>query len=393
VAKKYHHKVHGFQIRYRVFLPDGPVVRYRFTSSSDAANEMVRVADILEAGSRRGDLHPRELQLAANLGLLSDKDLAVLSGGSIPLRYDLPKVMSRWRTASSVANTPRGHLTNLRRGVHLERWFEDNPIPTLTVADVKRYLHDRREGLLVYKNPRTKFVVVGVSAKTLETELFLMRMIIDEAVALGMVKSNVAREVDFKVKEQKFRRSFSADEIAAMIASAQKNRHMCHGQVLEVLLVALYTGMRLGEIRTLQWADVDLPARKIKIQAKAVPGEPDFSPKGGVANTTTIPDRLVGIFEGMERRGPWVFGGAKPIASCVFYKAFKVICQRAGLPKELTLHHARHTYGSWLLRMTGDLMYVMSEMRHADVSTTRNYLHSISTNTPAAALDFEPQAT
>jgi len=388
LAKKYRHKIHGWQVRYTVYLPGGPAIRYKFTQSSDLANELVRVAEMVEMGSRRGDLSPREIQLAVNHGLLSAADHAGLAGEKYAAMYDLAKVLDRWRTSVKLSASPSTYKNYLRRVAWLERWFQSHPIPSLTVADVKRYLHDRREGLLAYPNAKNRYTVAGVSQSTLVMELHLMRMVIDEAVALRMVETNVAREVSVKVRQQKFRRSFSADEIAALIASAEQNRHLCHGQAYEVVMVALYSGLRLSEIRTLQWVDVDIPSRRLAIQSKDVPGESPFSPKGGVAAATTIPDRLAAIFEAMPRNGLWVFGGKKPLPSFAFWRSFKLICERAGLPKELSLHHARHTYGSWLLRMTGDLVYVMGEMRHADVATTKNYMHSTHAGSPAKGLDF-----
>lgn len=388
MASLYRHKIHGYQVRFRLFLPGESLVRYRYARSKDLASELLRVAEVLEIGTRRGDINPRELAQARNLGLLSDDDVQKLSGGNLRLRYDLDMVLSRWETSSSVQNTPYGHTVNLRRVKRMRIWFEAHPIPGLTTSDVKRYLHDRREGLLVFQHQLTKYQPTHVSAKTLMNELQLMRAIIDEAVQLGMVKQNVAREVDWTVHTKKFRRAMSEEELVRVVEAAKANRHLCHGYAYEMVMVALYAGLRRGEIRTLRWCDVDLEVGKILIQEKAVPGETNFVPKGGRAGVATIPKRLAEILGGMDRKGAWVFGGEKPIVGHRFYRTFKVLIERAGLDPSLSLHHARHTYGSWLLRETGDLSYVQSEMRHADITTTRNYLHTVNGNAPARDLDF-----
>jgi site-specific recombinase XerD len=68
----------------------------------------------------------------------------------------------------------------------------------------------------------------------------------------------------------------------------------------------------------------------------------------------------------------------------------KKIMKLSGLPSDLSLHHLRHTYGSWMLRLTGDLKYVQDEMGHLDISTTKNYMHNIEDRTdPARGFSYE----
>ena len=155
-------------------------------------------------------------------------------------------------------------------------------------------------------------------------------------------------------------------------------------------MLAIYTGMRRGEIRSLRWEDIHLDTKKIDIQAKIIEGEDEFTPKNGEASTVNIPDRLYEILINMEPKGPYVFGGEKPLPANLFYKAFKEVVLRAGLDPNLALHHTRHTYGSTLLQLTGgDLRYVQEKMRHADINTTKQYMHTIlSGNAPEMGLNY-----
>jgi len=155
-------------------------------------------------------------------------------------------------------------------------------------------------------------------------------------------------------------------------------------------MLAIYTGLRRGEIRSLRWEDIHLETKKIYIQAKKIDGEEEFTTKNGEASTVNIPDRLHEILINMEQKGPYVFGGEKPLPVNLFYKAFKEVVLRAGLDPSLTLHHTRHTYGSTLLQLTGgDLRYVQEKMRHADINTTKQYMHTImSGNAPEMVLNY-----
>jgi len=221
-------------------------------------------------------------------------------------------------------------------------------------------------------------------------EIQTLRDLINESIALGMVETNVACEVKVAQKNKKIRRTLRRDEIHKLIESADKNRKLCRGYAYELIMFALFTGMRKSELRTLCWDDVDLDIRKIAVHAKEIEGESDFTPKSGEADTITIPDQLASVIDTMPRNGRFVFGGKKPVGSESIYSAVKKVMARAGLPRELSLHHLRHTFGSWLLKSTGDLKYVQDALRHLDINTTKLYVHTIAEdNDPVKSFGYD----
>lgn len=391
MAKIYTHKSRGYQVRYTVYFPDGSsVVKYRYAKGQSAANLLFARCEYLESGSRAGNLQPREIARAQHDGLLDGDEAAALYGGTRVAIYDLTPVMKNYEASSQVANTAYGHMVNMRRAKWIEQWLVEHPIPGLTAADVKFYVLARRNGSLVYPNAKTGTVKIGCSAKTALNELTVMQHIIDEAVRLGMVKTNVAREVHVPVKTSRMRRSMVLEEIQRLIESAEGNRHLCHGLAYEAAMVALYTGLRRGELRTLEWPDIDLESQTLVVQSKELVDGSYFTPKSGVARRITLPDPVVPILAGMERKGRYVFGGDRLIPANRFYKTIKELLARANLPRELSLHHTRHTFTSWLLRLTGgDLKYVQSEVGHLDISTTKKYSHPVTTDSPAKRLKYD----
>lgn len=390
MAKLYKHKSRGFQVRYVVYLPSGEsLTKYRYTQTLKEGQMLLVRCEYLEAGSRSGNLQTREIARARHDGLLNDREAILLSGGNQVAIYDLSRVLSNYEASSKLANTAYGHIVNMRRANRLKPWLEQHPIPTLSAADIKGYLLERKLGAIVYRNAKTGSTKVGCSDKTARNELGILQQIIREALALGMVDVNVALEVDVPVKRSRVRRSLSMDEISVLVDLADKNRHLCHGYAYELVMVALYTGLRRGELRTLEWSDIDLDRQQLIVQSKVLCGGEKFDPKSGKAGIVTIPDVLVPILSGMDQTGRFVFGGDQPIVANRFYKTFKDLLLRAGLDSSLSLHHARHTFGSWLLRLTGDLKYVQGEMRHLDIDTTKNYAHTIPHDSPARRLKYE----
>lgn len=392
MAAIYKHKKHGFQINFRIYFPDGSnLQKYRYASLQTDADILRSKAEYLENGSRSGCLNIKELAAARRDGLISEAEAVLMSGGRAVAAYDLDLVLERYEASSAIANTPYGHRENMRRARRWKRWLKKHPIPSLTEADVKQYVLGRSRGTIAFTNKKTGYAKVGVAQKTIRNEMEILRALIDEAIKAGMVEKNVARDVDVPVKNQRLRRAMSSKEVQLLVATAIENRHLCHGLAYEMIMVALYTGLRRNELRTLTWDDINFEERLIFVQAKEIDidGEDDFTTKSGEPRSVGIPDRLFDMLSGMERNGPWVFGGAQPIVANRLYKTFKEICARAGLDPDLSLHHSRHTYTSRLLKHTGgDLRFVQDRVGHLDIETTKKYTHVIE-NEDAPEKDFD----
>ena len=377
MAAVYKHKSRGFQVRFKLYFPDGSeVTRYRYVPTRSEAESLCRDCEFLEHGSRSGRLSQREVVQGRHDGLISEQEALLLSDGKIITAYDLEKVIANYKVSSAIANTKTGHDVNIGRLKFIVPWFEENPIPSLSVTDVKLYIHQRLSGERVnrFENGWGK---VGVVSKTVKNEIEIIRGVIDEAVLLKMVSTNVARDVDVLVKSSKFRKACSHGQLKQLLECANNNRHLLHGQMYEALMIDLLAGLRRAELQTLEWADLEFDSRIIKVQAKTLPDGTEFTTKNGEAEPVSMPDELYDILQSMERRGRFVLGGDVPYSLKVISRAFKKLLVRAGLA-EFSLHHIRHTYISWLLKHTkGDIKYVQAQARHSDPATTAKYMHVV----------------
>ena len=59
-------------------------------------------------------------------------------------------------------------------------------------------------------------------------------------------------------------------------------------------------------------------------------------------------------------------------------QVWKSAIKRAGLPRELSIHSARHTMAVHLLRKTGNLRQVQKQLGHASPATTANMYADVS---------------
>lgn len=389
------HRTGGWRVRFRLHLPDGTTrVIERYRQSRTEADYLRRRAADLERGSKSGTLSQREVADARQMGLLNEEEAKTLTGGRAVEPYSLTRAIEAYLKRAEIVGTPYSYQVNRRRMMALMPWLERHPVHRLTVHDVRDYLHGRQSGKIVYRH-RFNGIKRGVSPKTLQAELLVLRQIIDEAVALGMAETNPAREVDVPVRTGRIPKAMTTVEVRRLLDSARARQDLCYGLAYPVLSMAVYTGLRRSELRTLRWdEDVDLENRRIYVQAKSMEGESGFTPKSGQPDSLGIAAPLLVALQGIVRRGPWVFSrpNGGPINDDLFYKTFKKVAKSAGLDPALTLHSARHTFGSHLLRRTGDLRYVQRAMRHMDLTSTKKYVHVVlDSDAPEMALDYDEE--
>jgi integrase len=136
----------------------------------------------------------------------------------------------------------------------------------------------------------------------------------------------------------------------------------------EMILFAIHTGLRCGDIFDLRWEEVDLEQRRISIIM------------GKTRRRLDVPlnDTALDILRGKQavQHGPCVF--YNPATGDRFFDlkaGLKAALRRSGL-KGITWHTFRHTFASRLTRSGADLVTVKELLGHATISTTMRYAHS-----------------
>jgi integrase len=194
----------------------------------------------------------------------------------------------------------------------------------------------------------------------------------------GHAEEVVTNRVDVPKGPSVFPHWLSRSEFEHLISTMRKASDRAHddevGWLIPLVVVATYTGLRLGELTSLRWRDVDLDRRQLTVRHRAT------------SRTKSRRDRIVPIARVAEetlRRleamgsGEHVFAGAgggrvnKEYAS----KSFLRYRRRAGLPEEIHFHSLRHTCASWLVQGGVALVRVKEILGHASIQTTMRYAH------------------
>jgi integrase len=145
-------------------------------------------------------------------------------------------------------------------------------------------------------------------------------------------------------------------------------------QAANLMRMALFTGMRRGELFRLKWADLDFERGFIHLRGSQM----QEGPKGGKDQTIPMNAEARKILEGHERtKSAFVFPGRSGQKRVDIKKTVNRIKDAAGLPKEFrALHGLRHVYASMLASSGKVDMYTLQKLlTHKSPQMTQRYAH------------------
>ena len=135
-----------------------------------------------------------------------------------------------------------------------------------------------------------------------------------------------------------------------------------------VVILALSTGMRRGEILNLKWSDVDLDRGAILLQTTKN-GERRFFPLVGIAL-----DLLRSRHSNQPSNSlvfPAPYSSSKPID---IRSAWETALEKAGI-SNFRFHDLRHTAASYLAMNQASLLEIGTLLGHKTVQMTKRYAH------------------
>jgi integrase len=154
------------------------------------------------------------------------------------------------------------------------------------------------------------------------------------------------------------------DQLKALLEAIEASEFKQAGAMMKL---ALFTGMRQGEMLKLKWNDIDFEKGFIRI----------LNPKGGRTETIPMNDGAREVLKAHPREGVFVFTGRGGAQRKDVHKSTRDIADKAGLPKGFRpLHGLRHTYAS-MLASSGkvDLYTLQKLLTHKDPRMTQRYAH------------------
>jgi len=157
----------------------------------------------------------------------------------------------------------------------------------------------------------------------------------------------------------------SPKQLERLLAAIEQDAHPQAGNVMKM---ALFSGMRAGEIFGLKWEDVNFLRGFISIRA----------PKGGVDQTIPLPGEIRKLLREIKKTdSPYIFPGKDGKKRPHLRHAVNKIKKAARLPGCFRgLHGLRHVYAS-MLASSGEVdMYTLQKLlTHKSPGMTARYAH------------------
>jgi len=249
---------------------------------------------------------------------------------------------------------------------HLLPPFGDQRLPEISKEEVQRFVLEKlRQGL---------------SWETVDHLRHLLSKVLGTAVSWGYLAENPVRGVKMPERTLKRPRRFlQADEVQRLLESLDEPART-------VVLVAVLTGLRIGEILGLRWGRVDLLAGSLRVEEKLYKGR--FGTPKTRASRREIPlaQVLVRVFLAYHSRSgdlspdDLVFATRKgtPLSpDNLRNRDLRPACQLAGF-KPIDWHALRRTHSTLLHALGTPLKVAQAQLGHSRLATTLEvYTHAL----------------
>lgn len=245
-------------------------------------------------------------------------------------------------------NTHRSYYPALNRAIS---HFSDDPIKDITPQHISSYLTD--------------FAAMGYANKTVVTQLLVINLIFKYAVSKGYAMFNMARDVTVPKGLAKTKRH------AAPMDDMQKVMAHPDSEMGLLAVMAIYTGLRRGELLALTWDDIDIKERTISVTKSLY----HINNKPYIKKPKT--DESIGVVPILDALLPYL----RPSKGLVFpghdggyytYRRFETAWKKyqeeAGITS--SLHQFRHSFATMLFESDVPPEKMQALLRHAQLSTT-----------------------
>ena len=273
---------------------------------------------------------------------------------------------------------------------NINPFIGDTPLNKVSIAQVQQLL----VSLLTSGGERRK----GLAPRTVNATRMMLKTAFSDAVNFDLLQKNPVLATKAMSMNPTTINILTPDEAKKLISVALKSGYF----PWITLILALETGMRIGEIFGLQWSNIDLENRKLKVDKTVVTtrhgdiikdsGKNKFSKRSIPLAPHTVESLKqyrkwqleASIMLGAEySKSDWVLSNANgsPYSPNYFSShMFKDLLKEAGIIRNVRFHDLRHTHATWLLEKGVNVKVVSERLGHASIRITLDtYSHVLKT--------------
>jgi|SRR5438552_4891546 len=225
------------------------------------------------------------------------------------------------------------------------RHFGSRPIGQITRTEIEEFQRHSR---------------VKLRPATVNRNLGRLRRLLNVAVNWGLLEESPMKGLRFLPENNRRHRYLSVPESEKLVKACISPR------VRAIAILALHTGLRLGEILNLRFQDIDFPTGLILIRDSK-----NSQPRHIPADATVV-DLLANYPR--HPNSDLVFATASGTKLKGIRDGFQNACKRAGL-SDLHFHDLRHTFASQWVMAEGSLYLLKEILGHKSIVMTQRYAH------------------
>jgi len=232
----------------------------------------------------------------------------------------------------------------------LTAFFGEKYLHEITPFLVRKYQTVRRE--------QDTYRKTKPSVAYINRELACLKCMFSLAIEWGQAKDNPVKKVKFDKENNSRTRFLEKEELTKLLDN-------CHPVLRAIVLVAVNTGMRREEIRTLKWRDVDFQRGFVTLY-RTKNGEIRNVPLNRTAKET-----LMSIPK--HRSSPYIFCNSK--GNLYNFRASFIKALENAEISNFKFHDLRHTAASYLAMAGVDLNTIREILGHKSISMVLRYAH------------------
>jgi integrase len=229
------------------------------------------------------------------------------------------------------------------------------------------------------------------SPSTIRNVLIPLRVVYRRALRAGVVSINPTTDLELPAMTGRRDRFATPAEAAALVAALDSRDRAAWA-------LALYAGLRLGELRALRWSGIDLDVGELHVQRAWCNRTRQITPPKTPAAERTVPvagelRRILlehRMLTGRVADGLVVARSDGSVESADALQDRATAAWAAAEVAGLTMHEARHSFASLMIAADVQPKALQTFMGHASITTTFDrYGHRYPTERRAAAVALD----
>jgi integrase len=263
-----------------------------------------------------------------------------------PIKFhDFAKEYLKWAKTNKKASTCLRDVSIMRR---FDKEFEGKNIQDITTWQIEKWKTKRQEKL---------------KPGSVNRELALLKHIFSKATEWRRIKESPVKTVKRLKGETKRIRYLLPDEIQILLSNCDG---LLRGYLKPLVIMALHTGARKGELQALKWPQIDFDLGIITL----------LDTKNGERRDIPMNETARATLKTLEGKSDFVFPNrnGKRIDNAQIQIAFTEALKKSRI-EDFHFHDLRHTFASNLVMAGGELNDIRELLGHKKLDMNLRYAH------------------